>query len=548
MAKKVFYDDDARRRVLGGAKALYDAVKVTYGPKGNNVVIAKGYGGPTVTHDGVTVAESIELPDVDDETLGYKVGADLIKQAAKNLNKSAGDGTTTVTVLTYQILKEANRLIAAGHSPQELRRGIESAGIEVVKALEKSAESIEGKSDRVAEVATISAGDAVIGKLVAEAIGAVGKDGVVTVEAGQGLELESEVVEGFNLDKGWTSPFFVTDSNRQEAVYEKPAIVITDGKISSAQDFLPLIEKLVQAGRKDIVLIADEIDGEVLSVLILNKLKGVLNTVAVKAPSYGDRRKEILEDIAVLTGAEVISAERGMSFETVDLSSVGTARKVIVGKDETTIIEGAGKPSAVKARIAQINAQAEVATSDYDGEQYTKRAAALGGKVAVIKVGGATETEIDEKKYRVDDAVAATKAALAGGIVAGGGVTLVNLAAKLDTRGTDSFSAGRRILQDALKQPFLQITKNAGLNSEALLAQVEAAKSGMGINVMNSEAGLVDVKKAGVIDPARVTRDAVQNAVSIASTAATMGALVVDIPENAESMSGGGMPGGMGMM
>ena len=547
MAKKVFYDDDARNRVLGGAKSLYDAVKVTYGPKGRNVVIAKGFGGPTVTHDGVTVAEGIELPENDDETLGYKVGADLIKQAAKNLNKQAGDGTTTVTVLTYSILKEANRLIAAGHNPMELRKGIEQAGAEIVRELNKLAEPIEGKSDRVAEVATISAGDAEIGKLIAGVIEKVGKDGVVTVEAGQGLELEAEVVEGFSLDKGWVSPFFVTDAGRQEAVYEKPAILITDKKISSVQEFLPMLEKLAQSGKKDVVLIADEVEGEALSILVLNKLKGVFNTVAVKAPSFGDRRKDVLRDIAVLTGATVISEDHGLTFENAGLEVLGSARKVIVGKDETTIIEGAGKPSGVKERIAEIKSLSENASSEYEKEQFDKRAAALSGKVAVIKVGGATETEIDEKKFRVDDAVAATKAALAEGIVAGGGVTLVNLAGNLKVSGADSLSVGRQILKDALKQPFLQIMKNAGLNADALLAQVEYGKPGFGVNVMKPEEGLIDVKKAGVIDPARVTKEAVQNAVSIASTAATMGALVVDIPEAEVAAAPGGMPG-MGMM
>lgn len=547
MSKKVFYDDDARERVLGGAKALYDAVKVTYGPKGRNVVIAKGYGGPTVTHDGVTVAESVDLPENDDETLGYKVGAELIKQAAQKLNKAAGDGTTTVTVLTYNILKEANRLIAAGHNPMELRKGIEAAASDIIKQLDKLAESVEGKTERVAEVATISAGDAQIGKLIADVFAKVGKDGVITVEAGQGLDLESEVVEGFNLDKGWSSPFFVTDAARQEAVYDKPAIVITDKKISSVQEFLPLIEKLAQAGKKDVVLIADEVEGEALSILILNKLKGVLNTVAVKAPAFGDRRKEILQDIAILTGGQVISEDQGLTFENVDLGVIGSARKVIVGKDSTTIIEGAGKATDVKSRIAQIIAQADNASSEYDKEQYEKRAAALRGKVAVIKVGGATETEIDEKKFRVDDAVAATKAALAEGIVAGGGVTLVNLAAGIKADGSDSIAAGRQILKNALRVPFTLITENAGLNSAALLAQVEAAKPGFGVDVNSADGKLIDVKKAGVIDPVKVTKEAVQNAVSIASTAATMGALVVDIPEP-EAPAAGGMPGGMGMM
>ncbi|HRJ06769.1 MAG TPA: chaperonin GroEL [Candidatus Saccharibacteria bacterium] len=547
MAKKVFYDDDARERVLGGAKALYDAVKVTYGPKGRNVVIAKGYGGPTVTHDGVTVAEAVDLPENDDETLGYKVGAELIKQAASKLNKVAGDGTTTVTVLTYNILKEANRLIAAGHNPMELKKGIEEAGREVVAALDSLTESIEGKTERIAEVATISAGDELIGKTVAAMVEAVGKDGVITVEAGQGLEMESEVVEGFSLDKGWASPFFVTDANRQEAVFERPSIVITDKKISTAAELLPLIEKLAQAGKKDIVLIADEVDGEALSILVLNKLKGVLNTVVVKAPSFGDRRKDIMADIATLTGGQVISEDQGMTFDSVGLEVVGSARKVIVGKDETTIIEGVGHADEIAARIKQIVTQADNASSEYDKEQFDKRAAALSGKVAVIKVGGATETEIDEKKFRVDDAVAATKAALAEGIVPGGGVTLVNVAAAVNADGSDSVAAGRQILKNALRQPFLLITDNAGLNAEALLAQVEAGKPGMGVNVMAPSKGLVDVKKAGVIDPTRVTKEAVQNAVSIASTAATMGAVVVEIPEKEAPMPpmGGGMPGMM---
>jgi chaperonin GroEL len=544
MAKKVFYDADARERVLGGAKALYDAVKVTFGPKGRNVVIEKSYGGPTITHDGVTVAEGIDLDNKDEATLGYKVGAELIKKAASKLNKAAGDGTTTVTVLTYQILAEANKLIAAGHNPQELRKGIEAAGAEISKKLDKLAENSDGKPERVAEVATISAGDSEIGQLIADVISKIGKDGVVTVEAGQGLTMESEVVEGFSFDRGWSSPFFVTDTARQEAVYEKPSILITDKKISSVQEILPFLEKLAAAGKKDLVLIAEEVEGEALSVLVLNRLKGVFNTLAIKAPSFGDRRKEILEDIAVLTGATVISSDRSMTFENADLDVLGTARKVIAGKDETTIIEGAGAAKDVRERIALITTQAANATSEYEKEQFEKRAAAILGKVAVIKVGGATETEIDEKKFRVDDAVAATKAALAEGIVPGGGVTLVNLAAGIKADGADSISAGRKILKLALKMPFLHITDNAGLNSAALLAEVESAHDGFGVDVNTPEKGIVDVKKAGVVDPARVTKEAVQNAVSIAATAITMGALVVDVPEpEAPAPAGGGMGG-----
>jgi chaperonin GroEL len=546
MAKKIFYDEDARARVLGGAKALYDAVKVTYGPKGRNVVIAKGYGGPTVTHDGVTVAESVELPEADDETLGYKVGAELIKQAASKLNKAAGDGTTTVTVLTYSILKEVNRLIAAGHNPMELRRGIEAAGAEVLKKLDGMAESIKGKKDRVAEVATISAGDSAIGRLIADVMEKIGEDGVVTVEAGQGLEMESEVVDGFSLDRGWSSPFFVTDAGRQEAVYDNPAILVTDKKISAASEFVPILERLAQAGKKDLVLFADEVEGEALSILILNRLKGVFNTVAVKAPAYGDRRKEVLADVAALTGATVISDDIGLTFENASLEVLGSARKVIVGKDETTIVEGAGKKALVKERVLLIQQQSAATTSDYEREQYDKRAAALGGKVAVIRVGGATETEIDEKKFRVDDAVAATKAALAEGVVAGGGVTLVNVAEAIKVgNSTDSETAGKQILKNALKIPFIQIMENAGLNAQALLSDVEKSTVGKGINVMKPAEGLIDLKKAGVIDPVLVTKEAVQNAVSIASTAATMGALVVDVPEPEAPAAPSG--GGMGM-
>ena len=384
MAKKVFYDADARERILGGAKALYDAVKVTFGPKGRNVVIEKGYGAPTITHDGVTVAEAVDLGKEDDETLGYQIGAKLIKGAAQKLNKVAGDGTTTVTVLTYNIIAEANKLIAAGHNPMELRKGIEKAGAEVVKAIDKMAEKIEGDSQKVAEVATISAGDAEIGKLIADVITKIGKDGVVTVEQGQGIEMQSEITEGFTYDKGYSSPFFVTDSQRQEAVFEKPTILITDKKLSAANDIVPFLEKLAQTGCKDLVIIAEDVEGEALSILVLNKLKGVFNSLVLKAPSFGDRRKEIMEDIAILTGATVVSSDKGMTLENVGLEVLGSARKIIATKDETTIIKGNGDAKAIKARIAQIRAQAEASTSDYETGELNKRAAALDGHVAVI--------------------------------------------------------------------------------------------------------------------------------------------------------------------
>lgn len=546
MAKKVFYDDDARRRLLGGAKILYDAVKTTMGPKGRNVVISKSFGSPTVTHDGVTVAKGVELADVDDETLGYKVGAELIKQAASKMNDVAGDGTTTVTVLTYHILNEANKLIAAGHNPMLLRKGLEAAAQDVIKKLGGMAESIEGSKSRVAEVATISAGDAEIGELIADVIDKVGKEGVVTVEEGQGLALESEVVEGFTFDRGFVSAYMVTDAARMEAVMDKPAILITDRKITSIQEFLPILEKVAQAGKKDMVLIAEDVEGEALATLILNKLKGTFNTLAIKAPAYGDRRKEMLQDIAILTGATVISEERGYTFENADLSMLGTARRVIVTKDATTIIEGAGSTAEVADRIEQIDTQSKAASSEYDKEHLDKRRAALSGKVAVIKVGGATETEIEEKKFRVDDAVAAVKAALDEGVVAGGGVTLINLTAAITVSNTDdaSAAAGAQLLKNALEQPFRILLSNAGLNADEWLPQVKAAKSGMGIDV-NSPKALIDLKDAGVVDPARVTKEALLNAVSIAGTAMTMGALVVDVPEKASAAPA--MPGGGGM-
>jgi chaperonin GroEL len=548
MAKKVFYDNDARRRVLLGAEILYNAVKTTMGPRGRNVVISKSYGNPTVTHDGVTVAKGVELPDEDDETLGQKVGAELIKQAASKMNDVAGDGTTTVTVLTYHMLNEANKLIAAGHSPMLLRKGLEAAAANVISKLTTMAESIEGKKSRVAEVATISAGDAEIGSLIAEVMEAVGKEGVVTVEEGQGLSLEKEIVEGFTFDRGFVSAYMVTDTTRMEAVYDKPAIVVTDKKVSSIQEFLPLLEKIAQGGRKDLVLIADDVEGEALATFVLNRLKGVFNTVAVKAPAFGDRRKDILNDIAVLTGAQVISDEQGMNFENADLNVVGSARKVIVTKDETTIIEGNGDSNEVAARIKQINAQIEQSSSEYDKENLEKRRAALSGKVAVIKVGGATETEIEEKKFRVDDAVAAVKAALGDGIVPGGGITLINLrsAVIIDPKEDDSVNAGKQILLRSLEQPFRILLTNAGLNADEWLPQVKAAKAGIGVDVNNPSA-LVDLKAEGIVDPARVAREVLQNAVSVAGTAMTMGALVVDVPEP-KSPPAPDMGGGMGMM
>ena len=545
MAKKVFYDEDARRRVLGGAAVLYNAVKTTMGPKGRNVVVGKSYGGPSVTHDGVTVAKSIDIADVDDETLGFKVGAELIKQAANKMNDVAGDGTTTVTVLTYHILHEANKLIAAGHNPMLLRKGLERAATEITKELSKQAEDIKGDKKRVAEVATISAGDEAIGALIADVMDKIGPNGVVTVEEGRGLELESEVVEGFTVQRGFVSPYMVTDPKRMEAVYDKPAVVVTDKKISSAQEFVPLLEMIAQSGKKDLVLIADDVDGEALSLLVLNRLKGSFNALAIKAPSD----KDVLYDIAALVGAKVITEDTGMSFDNVGSDVIGSARKVIATKDLTTIVEGAGSKSEVQARVDQIEVQVREASSDYTRNNLLKRQAALTGEVAVIKVGGATETEIEEKKYRVDDAVAAVKAALAEGIVPGGGVTLVNLAHNYKvSNGKDaSVLAGEKLLINALEQPFRILLANSGLNADEWLPQVRKAKAGQGIDV-NHPTELIDLKSSGVVDPVRVTKEALQNAASIAGTAMTMGALVVDLPEKEapSAAASSGMPG-MGM-
>ena len=545
MAKKVFYDEDARARVLAGAKILYNTVKTTMGPKGRNVVIGKSYGGPSVTHDGVTVAKSIDIDEADDETLGFKVGAELIKQAANKMNDVAGDGTTTVTVLTYHILNEANKLIAAGHNPMLLRKGLERAASEIIKELGKLADDIRGDKKRIAEVATISAGDEAIGKLIADVMEKIGPNGVVTVEEGRGLELESEVVEGFTVQRGFVSPYMVTDAKRMEAVYDKPAIVVTDKKVSSAQEFVPLLEMIAQTGKKDLVLIADDVDGEALSLLVLNRLKGAFNTLAIKAPSD----KDVLYDIAALVGAKVITEDTGMTFDNVGSDVIGSARKVIATKDLTTIVEGEGSKAAVSARVDQIELEADNATSDYTKKNLQKRHAALTGEVAVIKVGGATETEIEEKKYRVDDAVAAVKAALAEGIVPGGGVTLVNLACgyKHSNSKDASVLAGEDLLIHALEQPFRILLSNSGLNADEWLPQVKKAKAGQGINV-NHPNELLDLKSAGVVDPVRVTKEALQNAASIAGTAMTMGALVVDLPE--KETPGAAMPnmgGGMGM-
>lgn len=532
MSKKVFYDDDARKRILGGAELLYNAVKTTMGPKGRNVVISDEFGGVKVTHDGVTVAKAVELTDTE-KTMGYATGANLIKSASSKMNDIAGDGTTTVTVLTYHILNEANKLIAVGHNPMQLRKELEKAGVDVLSALKEMSEDISQDSQKIAEVATISAADSEIGSMIAEVISKVGNDGVVTVEASQGTKLESEVVEGYTFERGFVSPYMVTDTGRMEAAYNKPAILITDKKISSIRELLPFLEKLAAAGRKELVIIADDVDGDALSTLILNKINGVFATLAIKAPSFGDQRKDILEDIATLTGATVVTEERGMTFAEIELDVLGSARRVLTSKDSTTIIEGAGASEDVSARVDELSKHIEKANGEYQRDNLKKRRASLSGKVAVIKVGGISETEISEKKDRVDDAVSAAKAALVDGIVAGGGVTLLNISEMLETK-----EPGYKLLYNALRKPFRILLENADISADEWMPQLRGT-IGQGINV-NSPDEVVDLKKSGVVDPTLVTKEAIQNAISIAGTAMTMGALIVEEKKDAQPQNNAG--------
>jgi len=552
MAKKIFYGDDARKRLLKGAEELTIAVSTTLGPKGRNVTISKKWGAPTVTHDGVTVAKEIELvEDVkNSETLGINMGAQMVKEAASKTNDVVGDGTTTATVLAYSIIKEGFRNVTAGNNPMAIRKGLDKAKEYVVEELKKRREEISDKQ-KVAEVATISAGDAEIGKLIADAVDAVGKDGVITVEKSQTMGISKEVVEGMQFDRGYVSPYMVTDVARMEASFENPKILITDKKISAINDILPLLEKIAQSGRKDLVIIAEDVDAEALATLVVNKIRGTFNTLAVKAPGYGDRRKEMLQDIAILTGGKVVSEEIGLSIETADIDVLGEARRVSSDKDNTTIVEGKGSSKEIKARIDQIRAQLAKTTSEFDREKLQERLAKLVGGVAVIKVGGATEVEVEEKKFRVDDAVAATKAALEEGIVSGGGIVLANIARAMENakdlknaKAGDEEVIGWLILKEALNQPFKQLMANANLNPEEKIALINSNKEdGVGVDV-NKPNKLVNMIENGIIDPVKVTRLAVENAVSVASTMITTEAIVVEIPEPEKAPS---MPGGMDM-
>jgi chaperonin GroEL len=543
MAKQIVFEDEARKSLKAGVDALANAVKTTLGPKGRNVALDKKWGSPTVTHDGVTVAKEIELEDPFEN-----MGAQLLKEAATKTNDVAGDGTTTATVLAQAIVTEGLKNVTAGANPMLLKRGIESGRDAIVSALKEMATPVAGR-EGIAQVASISAADGTIGNLIAEVMDKVGKDGVITVEESKGLEFETEYVEGMQLDRGYLSPYFVTNSERMEAVIEDPYILITDKKISSAQDIVPVLEKLVQIGKRDLVIVAEDVDGEALATLVLNKLRGMINVLAVKAPGFGDRRKAMLRDIADLTGGEVITEELGRKLDSVMLEDLGRAAKVVSTKDATTIVDGAGSSDAIKARINQIRAEIDASTSDYDREKLQERLAKLAGGVAIIRVGAATETELKEKKHRVEDALSATRAAVEEGIVPGGGVALINAIPALDTVELEGDAAtGLKILRRALEEPMRMIASNAGLDGAVVIEKVrglhEEGKMTTGYDVIANS--YVDMLEAGIIDPAKVTRSAVENACSIAAMILTTSALVTDIPEPTPPMPGGDP--GMGMM
>jgi chaperonin GroEL len=540
MAKQIIFEDDARRALKAGVDALANAVKTTLGPKGRNVALDKKWGSPTVTHDGVTVAKEVELADPFEN-----MGAQLLKEAATKTNDVAGDGTTTATVLAQAIVTEGLKNVTAGANPMMLQRGIAAGRDAIVNALKDSATPVSGK-DAIAQVASISAADKTIGALIADVMDKVGKDGVITVEESKGLEFETEYVEGMQLDRGYLSPYFVTNSERMEAVIEDPYILITDKKISSAQDVVPALEKLIQVGTRNVVIIAEDVDGEALATLVLNKLRGMINALAIKAPGFGDRRKAMLRDIAILTGGQVITEELGRKLESVMISDFGRAAKVVSTKDETTIVDGAGSSEEIKGRIDQIRAEADSSTSDYDREKLQERLAKLAGGVAIIRVGAATETELKEKKHRVEDALSATRAAVEEGIVPGGGVALINALPSLDSVVMEGDAAtGVRILRRALEEPMRMIAANAGLDGAVVIEKVRMLhgkdKSNVGYDVIEND--YVDMLEAGIIDPVKVTRSAVENACSIAAMILTTSALVTDIPEKdkAPAMPSGGM-------
>jgi chaperonin GroEL len=531
--KELKYAQEARQSLEAGVDAVANAVKVTLGPKGRYVVLDKKFGAPTITNDGVTIAREIEVEDVFENQ-----GAQLVREVATATNDVAGDGTTTATVLAQIIVRSGLKNVAAGANPIALKRGIEAAVDNVVEAIAKQATAVSGK-DQIARVAAISAGDDEIGDVIADAIDKVGKDGVVNVEEGQTFGMDLEFTEGMQFDKGYISPYMVTDQDRMEAVLEDPYILIANQKIGSVRDVLPVLEQVIQSG-KPILIIAEDVEGESLATLVVNKLRGTFTGVAVKAPGFGDRRKRMLEDIAILSGGEVITEEMGLKLENTQLTQLGRARRVVVAKDNTTIIDGAGDKDAIKGRISQIKSEIENTDSDFDREKLQERLAKLAGGVAVVKVGAATETEMKEKKHRVEDALQATRAALEEGIVPGGGVALLQCAdaVKADKLEGDE-ATGAKIILRALEEPVRQLAENAGLEGSVVVNDVRKSKKGFGLNAESNE--IVDLVAAGIIDPAMVTRSALQNAASIAKNILTTEAIVAEI----EDSNGGGMPGGM---
>ncbi len=538
--KELKYAEDARKALEGGVDAVANAVKVTLGPKGRYVVLDKKFGAPTITNDGVTIAREIEVEDV-----FQNQGAQLVREVATATNDVAGDGTTTATVLAQAMVHAGMKNVAAGANPLGLKRGIEKAVEDVVKNIEKQSTEISGK-DQIARVATISAGDDEIGDVIADAIEKVGKDGVVNVEEGQTFGMDLEFTEGMQFDKGYISPYMVTDQERMEAVLEDPYILIANQKIGSVRDLLPVLEQTIQSGRP-FLIIAEDVEGESLATLVVNKLRGTFTGVAVKAPGFGDRRKRMLEDIAILTGGEVITEEMGLKLENTQISQLGRARRVVIAKDTTTIVDGAGETDAIKGRINQIKTEIENTDSDFDKEKLQERLAKLSGGVAVVKVGAATETEMKEKKHRVEDALQATRAALEEGIVPGGGVALLvaQKAINLDLIEDEDEKTGAKIVLRALEEPLRQIAHNAGLEGSVIITDVRRGKKGQGLNAATGE--IVDLVKEGIIDPAMVTRSALQNAASIAKNILTTEAIVAEI-EDTNGGGGGGMPDMSGMM
>jgi len=546
MAKQLLFSEEARRSLKEGMDVLANAVATTLGPKGRNVALDRKFGSPTITHDGVTVAKEIELEDP-----FQNMGAQLLKEAATKTNDIAGDGTTTSTVLAHAIVTEGLKTLAAGSNAMLLKRGIEKASHAVAEKISELAVEVTSKED-IANVASISAQDRRIGELIAEVMDKVGNDGVITVEESKGLQFETEYVEGMQFDRGYLSPYFITDADNMEAVIEAPYILIHEKKISSAQDLVPLLEKLIQTGKRDLVIIAEDIDGEALATLVLNKLRGMLNVLAIKAPGFGDRRKATMQDIAILTGGTVIAEETGGNLETTTVDDLGRAEKVVSDKENTVVVSGKGDVDQIKGRVEQIRVEIEKSTSDYDSEKLQERLAKLSGGVAIIRVGAATETELKEKKHRVEDALSATRAAVEEGIVPGGGVALLNAMAGLDglTGDNDDEQTGINIVQKALPTPMRKIAENAGKDGSVIVANVQREEDDqIGYNVLTEK--YVDMIKAGVIDPAKVTRGALENAASIAAMILTTEALITDVPDEAgagPAMPPGGMGGMGGMM